>query len=121
MNTVITIIGIVFIVLGIFLVVKPVIMKQMWKFFIKGKRMYLAGLLRFVLAVIFLIGARECDITWLIVVFGIIFLVSGLLVFMTKLEKIKSIITWWQNKSNAFLRIPAVVVLAIGIVIVYSA
>lgn len=121
MDTVITIVGIVFIALGIFLVVKPVVLKRMWKFFIKGKRLYLAGLLRFTLAVIFLIGAGECKNTPLIIVFGIIFLISGLLIFMIRLEKLKSIIGWWQNRSIAFLRIPALILLAIGIIIVCSA
>jgi len=83
--------------------------------------MYFAGLIRLVLAIIFLLAARECDITPVIVFFGILFLISGLLIFVIGLEKVKSIINWYQEQSILVLRLLALVALAIGVVIIYSA
>ena len=72
MDIVVKIVGIVFILIAIVYLLKPDVLKRMMEFFKHGKRMYFAGLMRFALAVIFLLGARECDITWVIVVFGIL-------------------------------------------------
>jgi len=118
---VIKIIGIIFILAAIVYIVKPNLMKQIMEFFKKGKRLYFAGLIRFALAIIFFLGARQCGIPWVIVAFGILFIISGLLIFMIRLERLKSIITWYQNQSLLLLRIIALIVLALGAVIIYSA
>ncbi|GAI19889.1 unnamed protein product, partial [marine sediment metagenome] len=53
--------------------------------------------------------------------FGILFIISGLLIFILGLEKLKSIIDWYQKQSVLLLRVVAVIALAIGGVIIYSA
>ncbi len=121
MQIVIQIVGIVIIIAAIVYLLKPGVMKRLMEFFKQGKRIYFAGLIRLVLAVVFLLGARECDITWVIAAFGILFLISGLLIFILGLEKLKSIIDWYQKQSVLLLRVVAVIALAIGGVIIYSA
>ncbi len=121
MDIVIKIVGIVIVFLAALFLIKPDIMKRVFEFFKHGKRIYLAGLVRLVLAVVFLLAARECDITWVIAVFGILFLISGLSIFMIGAEKLKPMISWFQNKSTLLLRVMAVIVLAIGAIIIYSA
>ena len=121
MDIVIKIIGIVFVCFAIVFLLKPAVMNYLMEFFKKGQRIYLAGLVRLVLAVVFLLGARECDITWVIVVFGILFLISGLLIFMLGPKKCKSMIDWYQKQSVLLLRVFAVIALAIGAIIIYSA
>jgi len=121
MDIVVQVIGIVFVCVGIVYLLKPAVMKRLMEFFKQGKRMYFAGLIRFVLAVIFLLGARECDITWVIVVFGILFLIGGLLIFILGPKKLRRIIDWWQKQSALLLRVAAVIALAIGAIIIYSA
>jgi uncharacterized protein YjeT (DUF2065 family) len=96
-------------------------MKWLMEFFKKGKRIYFAGLIRFALAVVFLVAARECKHSWVIFAFGILFIISGLLIFILGLEKLKSIIDWYQKQSVLLLRVVAVIALAIGAVIIYSA
>jgi len=121
MDIVIQSLGIVFALVGIVYLLRPDIMKWLMEFFKQGRRMYFAALIRLILAVVFLLAARECDITWVIVVFGILFLISGLLVFVIPLEKIKAYIGWWQKKSPLLLRLMALIALAIGAIIIYSA
>lgn len=121
MDIVIKIIGIVFVCIGIVYLLKPEVMKWLMEFFKKGKRIYLAGLIRLALAVIFLLAARECDIQWIIVTFGVLFLISGILVFMIGPEKFKSMIEWWQKQSALLLRILALITLAVGAVIIWAA
>jgi amino acid transporter len=121
MNIVIKIVGIVIVFLAALFLLKPDIMKSVLNFFKQGKRLYFVGLTRLVLAIVFLLAARECDITWVIVVFGILFLISGLSIFMIGAEKLRSMLDWFQNKSALFLRAMAVITLAIGAIIIYSA
>ncbi len=121
MNIVIKIIGIVFILAAIVHFLKPELVKRIMEFFKQGKRIYFAGLLRLALAVVFLLGARECDITWVIVTLGIIFLISGLCIFMIGPERLKSIIDWWQKQPVLLLRVLALITLAFGAIIIYSA
>jgi uncharacterized protein YjeT (DUF2065 family) len=121
MDIVIQSLGIVFALAGIVYLLRSDVMKWLMEFFKQGKRMYFAGLIRFALAIVFLVGARECKRFWVIFAFGILFIISGLLVFIIPLEKIKAYIGWWQKKSPLLLRLMALIALAIGAVIIYSA
>jgi hypothetical protein len=100
---------------------KPDIMKRLMEFFIQGRRMYFAALIRLALAVVFLLSARQCRLFWIIFAFGVLFIISGLLVFILGLEKVKSYINWWQKKPLVFFRVMALIGLAIGALIIYSA
>jgi uncharacterized protein YjeT (DUF2065 family) len=121
MENVIKIIGIFIVLIGILFLLNPDIMKKLMGFMKKGKRIYLAGLLRFTLSVIFLLGAGECNYKWIIAAFGIIFLLSGLLIFALGPENIRRILDWYQNQPAPIFRVIAGIVLACGSVIVYSA
>jgi uncharacterized protein YjeT (DUF2065 family) len=100
---------------------KPDIMKRLMEFFKQGRRMYFAAMIRLVLAVVFLLAARQCRHFWVIFVFGVLFIISGLLVFILGLEKVKSYISWWQKQPLVLLRVVALISLAIGAIIIYSA
>jgi len=121
MDIVIQSLGIVFALMGIVYLLRPDVMKWLMEFFKQGKRIYFAGLIRFVLAIVFLLGARECDISWVIAVFGVLFIIGGLLIFILGSERLKSIIDWWQKQSILLLRVIALITLAVGAIIVYSA
>lgn len=121
MDIVIKAIGTVIVCIGLVYLIKPEVLGGFMRFFAKGKRLYLAALVRFALAIVFFLGARQCGIRWVIVMFGLIFLLSGLLIFMLGLEKAKSIINWYQEQPSVMLRVVAIVVLGVGLIIVYAA
>ena len=121
MAIVIQIIGILIILMAVAYFLKPALMKSILEFLKQGKRLYLAGIIRFVLAIIFFLAARECDVTWAIITFGILFLLGGLLIFIFKLEKLKTILDFGLRQSNLLLRIVAVITLAIGVLIIICA
>jgi uncharacterized protein YjeT (DUF2065 family) len=91
------------------------------EFFKQGKRMYFAALIRFMLAIVFLLAARQCSRFWVIFAFGVLFIISGLLIFILGTEKVRAYINWWQKQPLMLLRIMALVGLAIGAIIIYSA
>jgi uncharacterized protein YjeT (DUF2065 family) len=123
MNIVIVIklLGIVIALMGVAYLLRPEIMKRLIGFFKKGKRMYFPGLVRLVLAVIFLVGAGQCRYFGCIVAFGILFLLSGLLIFVLGPAKIRGVLDWYQKQPTFVFRVIAVVVTAVGVVIVFSA
>jgi uncharacterized protein YjeT (DUF2065 family) len=121
MEIVVKILGIIIIFLGIGYLLKPDIIKLLMEFFKKGKRVYFVAVLRFVLAIIFLLGASGCDQKWIIAAFGVIFMISGLLILILGPEKIRLIFDWYQNQPVLLFRIIAAIVLACGAVIIYAA
>lgn len=121
MAVIIQSIGIFFVFIGMLYLIRPDVSKQIVEFFKKGKRLYFVGLIRFVLAVVFLLGARDCKIKWVIAVFGIIFLISGLLTFMLGPKRLRPILDWYQRQSSILIRVIAVIILAVGAVVIRSA
>jgi len=110
-----------FALMGITYLLRPDIIKKLMGFFKKGKRIYFAGLIRFALAVVFFVAARECRYFWIIFASGIIFLISGFLIFMLGPEKIRRILDWYQNQPILIFRVIALVILAFGAIIIFSA
>ena len=121
MKVIIQSLGIAFVFIGMLFLIRPDVSKRLTEFFKKGKRIYFVGLVRFVLAVVFLLGARECDITWVIIVFGIVFLLSGLLTFMLGPKRLIPILDWYQRQSSILVRVIAVIILAVGAIVIHSA
>jgi hypothetical protein len=121
METIIKIIGTAIVCIGLVYLIKPGILRSIIGFFAKGKRLYLAAIIRFALAIVFIMGARHCGLKWVIVMFGLMFLLSGLLIFMMGLEKSKGIIRWYQKQPSFVYRIMAIIVLSVGLIIMYAA
>ena len=121
METVIIAIGVVFIVIGALYIIKPSVLKSVLNFFTKGKLLYFSGLSKIAIAILFFLGARECDVTWAIVLFGVMSLFSGMLVFTLGLEKIKKMLIWYNEQSHIIMRLVGAVSLVYGILIVYCA
>jgi len=121
MEIIVKIVGIFIIFIGIGYFLKPDIIKQLMIFFKKGNRVYFAAVLRFALAIIFLLGASGCDQKWIIAAFGVLFMISGLLILILGPDKLRQIFDWYQNQPVLLFRIIAVIVLACGAVIVYAA
>jgi uncharacterized protein YjeT (DUF2065 family) len=55
------------------------------------------------------------------VLFGLIFLLSGLLIFMLGLKNSKAIIRWYMDQPDLIFRVVATIVLAVGLIILYAA
>ena len=121
MDLVIKIIGIVFVAIAVVYILKPGVMNGLFEFFKKGNRVYLAAPIRLALAVVFLLGARECKHFWVIMALGILLLISGGGVLVLGPRKLRPMIEWFQGQSEILQRVVALIVLAVGVVIIISA
>jgi len=113
--------GILFVLLGVAYLLRSDIIKGLMAFFKKGRRIYFAGVLRFALAVVFLTAAAECRIPVVIGALGIIFLLSGALIFLLGPERIRAILDWYEQQPVAIFNFIATVVVFVGAVIIFSA
>jgi uncharacterized protein YjeT (DUF2065 family) len=113
--------GIIISLMGIVYLLRTDIIKKLMSFFKKGKRIYLPGILRLALAVVFLVAARECRYPWIIFASGIIFMAGGLLIFLLGPEKIRRMLDWYQKQSTLIFRVIALIVLVFGVIIILSA
>jgi hypothetical protein len=121
MSTAIKIIGLVIVAIGIVYILKPGVMKRIFEFLKKGNRLYIAAPIRLALGVVFLLGANECRQFWVIMVLGILFLISGILVLLLGPKKIVPMVEWFQGQSEILQRVVALIVLAVGVIIIISA
>jgi hypothetical protein len=121
MSAAVQIIGIVIVAIGVVFVLKPSVIKRLFGFFKKGSRLYIAAPIRLALAIVFLVGANQCKQSWVIIVIGILFLLSAILVLVLGPKKLRPIIEWFQRQSEVLQRVVALIVLAVGVVIIISA
>jgi len=86
----------------------------------KGKRFYIAGILRILFGTILLLAASQAQNTIVLIAVGILFLIGGILIFATPYEKSESAIQWFKERSNLVLRLFALPLIAIGALLLYS-
>ncbi len=113
--------GIVAVVLGVVYIIKPEIMRQYIDFWTKGKRLHAGAVLSLLIGIVFLLAASQCSISWFIALFGILGIVKGIVLFAVKQEKAISWCKWWMERPVTFLRIHALLVIAIGVLLIYAA
>jgi len=121
MSTAIRIIGIVIVAVGVVYILKPGVMKWLFEFFKKGNRLYVVAPIRLGLGVVFLLGAGECKQFLVIMAIGILLLISGILVLVLGPRKLVPILEWFQGQSEFLQRVVALIVLAVGVIIIISA
>ena len=77
-------------------------------------------MLKATLGVIFLFAVSEqCRHYWVIMLLGILW-VFGAVTIITNLEKMKALTNFFAQKSEGFLRAPALLYLFIGAIVIYS-
>ncbi len=117
---VVRIVGVVLALMGVIFVIHPLLVRKLWAFFIVGKRIYLAALIRVILGVLFLLAASACRLPIVIIVIGILMLAAAVLIVSLKKETIDAMINYWLSKPLIVVRLISLVLIAFGALIVYS-
>ena len=120
MRFVIGFIGIFIATIGLGFMLNPNMFKQVIVFAGKGKRLYLAGVLRLLIGIILLTTALQCEKPAIIIAFGVLFIIGGVLIFALGLEKVKSILSWWDKKPALAMRFMGLLAFIIGVLLVYA-
>lgn len=97
------------------------LMREVIRFFSRGNRIYLAAAIRIVVAVLLFLGATQCHRMWVIIAIGSILLISGIAIFTLNAATSKKILTWFQHRTDLFLRLLAAIGLVVGGLLLYAA
>ncbi|MDD4940121.1 MAG: hypothetical protein PHI60_08220 [Candidatus Omnitrophica bacterium] len=117
----IKIVGIYMALMGAFILFIPRCFVKIVDFFMKGRRIYIAGLLRLILGFIFVITAWQSRQTTLIYSLGVLIIMGGTLLFALRKDTIKAMVGWLDNRPAGFIRLWGVAAAAFGALIIYSA
>jgi uncharacterized membrane protein HdeD (DUF308 family) len=121
MASLVMLIGVLMVCMGGIVIANPNAIRNMLSFWQQGQMLYLGGLLRVLFGVIFISSSSKARFPWVIYVLGVLTLLAGALIFIWGLEKTKTILGWWNKKPPSFARLTAVFILALGVLIIYSA
>ena len=119
MKIVLQILGILIILDGIVVLVRPALVKTVLNFLVQNKWMYLAAVLKAVFGLLFLFGASLCKLPVVAIIIGILGL-FGAVIIVALYEKTKALMNFFAGRSEVFWRLMSVVYLAFGALIIYS-
>ncbi len=121
MDLAVKIVGVILICLGLLYLLKPGVGRALARFFAQGRRLYIGGVVRLALAVLFLLAATESRNREIIGVFGIVFLFRALIIFLAGPARLRPMLMWFLGRSLVWGRIVGGIVLILGGIIVYAA
>ena len=120
MLVLIRLLAIVMVVIGVIFLLNPKSLKSYAAFWKLGKRLYVGAVINILFAIIFLSSAAQCRISGVILVMGIMSLIKGIYLFILGPEKMKAKLDWWIQKPPGAARIMAIIVIAMGALLIYS-
>jgi uncharacterized protein YjeT (DUF2065 family) len=114
-------VGVLIVGIGIVHFVYPDVIKRLFVWFKHGRRAYAIGFFRILIASVLLLAAAQCRLPAAAIALGILILLSGILVFIVRAEKLTSLFQWWQEQPDRVLRLIALITIAFGMLIFYIA
>jgi len=114
-------IGMVILAAGVVSLMKPDLIKKAIRFWMAENQLYMGALLSILIGIIFLIAASRCVITWIVVIFGVLSMVKGLLLFILGRPKIISLLEDFIKKPAKTLRGLAMIACVLGIILIWAA
>ena len=113
--------GIFIVVMGANFMAKPDTMKKWMDFWMQEKRVYAGAAVSLVIGVLFLMGASQCRIGWIVTVMGVMSLVKGIMLIVGGKEKMAKWANVIMGKPAKIRRRFAILALAIGVLLIYAA
>jgi len=106
--------GILIAIFGLALFISPQLSQKVFAFFKEGKRIYIAGGVRVFAAAVLGLAASESYLPVAAYTLAVIFLLSGIIVFVCDLEKLKSFILKYSEMPAIAIRLFGLVAAAFG-------
>jgi len=113
--------GVLIAVMGIIFFVSPKAFKQYISYWKQEKRLRIGGVATIIFGVVFLIAASQCRLVWFITVLGIWSIIKGVLLLTIGQKKIYAYLDCWLDKPILTTRFLSLIVLAFGVLVIYSA
>ena len=110
-------IGLLVAAFGLTIFVSPQFTQKVFNFFREGKRIYWAGVIRTVAGLVLLLASGQSPIPVAVMAVGVLFLLSGIIVFLCDLERLKSFLVHYSEMPALILRLLGLVGACFGILI----
>ncbi|MFH0984496.1 MAG: hypothetical protein V1882_03055 [Candidatus Omnitrophota bacterium] len=110
-------VGLVIVGLGITIFASPKFTQKIFAFVKEGKRIYWAGVVRSLLGLALLLCAPGSLVPVATVAVGVLFLLSGIIVFASDLEKLKAFLVHYSELPVLVIRLLGLVAASFGILI----
>jgi uncharacterized protein YjeT (DUF2065 family) len=121
MRVAVFVFGILIVLEGVLILVKPQVYAKAAIFFSKARLMYIAALLKIAVGVFLLISMTDCEHKLIITILGLIAAGSGVTMFGMGKGKLKKMFEWWSMRPKFIVRFLGIVAMAIGGLIIYAA
>jgi hypothetical protein len=120
MNIIVLVVGWLILLLGLLGIASPRSLVDAVLGMSSDTRFYVMVIVRIVVGIIFLVAARRCRVAWLVYLFGVIILLSGLILLFLGAGRLDEIINWFAARSDAALRSAYVVDVIIGALLIFA-
>ena len=110
-------ISILIICIGVALSANPSLSKSFIAFARVGKRYFIGVAVRISFGIIILLAAPKSSCPWGTVIFGALFVISGIVLAVLGEERLHKILDWLDNKPEKFIRIIAILPIILGLVL----
>ena len=120
MNIIVLIVGWLILLLGLLGIASPYSLVNAVLGMSSATRFYVTVIVRIVLGIIFLFAARRCRVAWLVYLFGVIILLSGIVLLFLGAGRLDGIVNWFAARSDAGLRFAYVVDVIIGALLIFA-
>ena len=120
MNIIVLIVGWLVLLLGLLGIASPHSLVNAVLGMSSATRFYVTVIVRIVLGIIFLFAARRCRVAWLVYLFGVIILLSGITLLFLGAGRLDGIVNWFAARSGAGLRSAYVVDVIIGALLIFA-
>lgn len=112
-------IGVAIILLGVSILFLPDTFKKMVRFWKEGSRIYGAGAVRVIFGLVFFLAAPSSHLPGGAVAAGFLFVLAGAIVFMAGIEKIKALLTIWEEMPPMVCRLIGLIASVFGTLLLY--
>lgn len=103
---------------GLVIFASPSFTGKIFAFFKEGKRLYLAGAVRLAAGLVLLLAASQSAVPIAAVALGVMFLVSGIVVFAADMEKLKAFMESYSRMPGLVLRLLGLAAACFGVLII---
>lgn len=110
-------VGVLIMALGLVIFASPAFTQKIFDFFKEGKKIYIAGVIRTVVGILLFLCASQSAVPLAAIALGLMFLVSGIVVFAADIEKLKAFIASYSQMPTLVIRLLGLVAASFGILI----
>lgn len=112
-------VGLAYIVLGLFGLVATKKTNLALANFLKNTKRQTLGLIPLIFGVLFIISANATHAAWFVLAIGIISCLKGAMVILVPQKQIKAMLDWWLSAPDIVYKCWAVFALILGIALFY--